>query len=75
MVPISGFTGTIPEPTLATLQDLIRTGSSPPPAVADDDRAIIVYIPLQGLTAAAVLSCSAAAIPVTGRSPEDDGHR
>ncbi len=26
MVPIGGFTGTIPEPTLATLQDLIRTG-------------------------------------------------
>ena len=26
VVPIGGFTGTIPEPTLATLQDLIRTG-------------------------------------------------
>jgi 4-amino-4-deoxy-L-arabinose transferase-like glycosyltransferase len=26
VVPIGGFTGTIPEPTLATLQNLIRTG-------------------------------------------------
>jgi 4-amino-4-deoxy-L-arabinose transferase-like glycosyltransferase len=26
VLPIGGFTGTIPEPTLATLQDLIRTG-------------------------------------------------
>ena len=26
MVPIGGFTGTIPEPTLAALQNLIRTG-------------------------------------------------
>ena len=26
VMPIGGFTGTIPEPTLATLQDLIRTG-------------------------------------------------
>ena len=26
VVPIGGFTGTIPEPTLATLQKLIRTG-------------------------------------------------
>jgi hypothetical protein len=26
VVPIGGFTGTIPEPTLATLQSLIRTG-------------------------------------------------
>jgi 4-amino-4-deoxy-L-arabinose transferase-like glycosyltransferase len=26
VVPIGGFTGTIPEPTLATLQDLIQTG-------------------------------------------------
>jgi hypothetical protein len=26
VVPIGGFTGTIPEPTLATLQGLIRTG-------------------------------------------------
>ena len=25
-MPIGGFTGTIPEPTLATLQNLIRTG-------------------------------------------------
>jgi len=26
VLPVGGFTGTVPEPTLATLQDLIRTG-------------------------------------------------